>query len=140
MESGFQVTNIILLESSFSRVDQVVFAETVQNNMDIQNNVAVNGNAINVIQEVTVTQTYQEQEQVKIKVKMVGMFLRVGESQITDLQAFGSVNGAAIVFPFVREVIASMSLKAGIPAIILPPVNFTKAIVQRKPEETAENL
>lgn len=130
MESGFRISNIILLESSFSRVDQVVFAEDVQNNMDIQNNVSVNGNAINVIQDVTVVQNYQGKEQVRIKVKMVGMFLQVGESQITDLEAFGSVNGAAIVFPFVREVIANMTIKAGIPAIILPPVNFTKAVKQ----------
>ena len=133
MESGFTVNNIILLESSFSRIEQVVFAEEVQNNMDIQNNVAVNGNAINVILEVTVTQTYQGKEQVKIKVKMVWMFLKVGESQITDMEAFGRVNGAAIVLPFVREVIANMSIKAGIPAIILPPVNFTKFLKQEKP-------
>lgn len=138
MESGFRVTNIILLESNFSRVEQVVFADDVQNNMDIQNNVAVNGNVINVVQEVTVTQSHQGRDQVSIKVKMVGMFLRVGESQITDMEAFGSVNGAAIVFPFVREVIANMTLKAGIPAIILPPVNFTKAISREAKDQSTD--
>ncbi len=135
MESGFRVNNIILLESSFSRVEQVVFSPEAQNHFDIQNNVSVNGNVINVIQEVTVTQAYQGKEQVRIKVKMVGMFLQVGESQITDLEAFGGVNGAAIIFPFVREVIANFSIKAGLPPIILPPVNFTKSIKQDKKED-----
>lgn len=135
MESGFRVNNIILLESSFFRVDQVVFSDEVENKMDIQNNVSVNGNVINVIQEVAVIQSFQGKEQVRIKVKMVGLFLQVGESQISDLEAFGRVNGAAIIFPFTREVIANMTIKAGLPPIILPPVNFTKSIKLDKKED-----
>ena len=139
MESGFRIDNIILLNSEFSRVNNVVFDGDIQNKLDIHTDVAVNGDQVIVGEEVSVIQTFQDVEQVKIRVKMVGMFTRVGESEIKDLDTFGRVNGAAIVFPFVREVITNTSIKAGLPAIIIPPVNFTKASNPEKPEETTEN-
>lgn len=65
-------------------------------------------------------------EQYRIEVSMIGVFERNGNSQISTDEEFGRVNGAAIIFPFVREHIANIALKAGLGSIILPPVNFTK--------------
>lgn len=139
MESGFRIDNIILLNSEFSRVNNVVFDGDIQNKLDIHTDVAVNGEQVIVGEEVSVIQTFKDVEQVKIRVKMVGMFTRVGDSEIKDLDSFGRVNGAAIIFPFVREVITNTSIKAGLPAIIIPPVNFTKTPNPEKSEQTAEN-
>jgi preprotein translocase subunit SecB len=56
---------------------------------------------------------------------MVGTFEKVGES-IINLEQFGHVNGAAIIYPFIREHLSNLSAKAGVGIILLPPVNFTK--------------
>jgi preprotein translocase subunit SecB len=50
----------------------------------------------------------------------------LGESILKDFDEFGKINGAAIIFPYIREHITNIFLEAGIGAIILPPVNFTK--------------
>ncbi|MDR0692253.1 MAG: protein-export chaperone SecB [Prevotellaceae bacterium] len=126
LESGFQIKNLILLESSFSRINNVAFGEGVDNNLDINTDVAVNEKVITVAEEVTIVQKFQDIEQVKIKVKMIGIFECIGESPLANLEEFGKINGAAIIFPYIREHITNISLKAGIGAIILPPVNFTK--------------
>jgi preprotein translocase subunit SecB len=86
----------------------------------------VNGQIVTVAEEATVIQKFQEIEQVKIKVKMVGIFECIGETELHDFEEFGRINGSAIIFPYIREHIANVSLKAGIGAIILPPINFTK--------------
>lgn len=135
MESGFRIDNILLLNVDFSRVNNVVFDGDIQNKLDIHTDVAVKDNQVIVSEEVSVIQTFKDVEQVKIRVKMVGMFTRIGESEIKDLEAFGRVNGAAIIFPFVREVITNTTIKAGLPAIIIPPVNFTKNPEPANPEE-----
>ena len=57
---------------------------------------------------------------------MVGIFECIGESQLKDYEKFGKINGAAIIFPYIREHITNLSMKAGLGPIILPPVNFTK--------------
>jgi preprotein translocase subunit SecB len=125
LESGFQIKNLILIESSFSRINNVAFGESVENNFNINIEVAVNGKLITVAEEATLVQKFQDVEQVKIKVKMVGVFECIGESLLKDFDEFGNINGAAIIFPYIREHITTLSLKAGIGAIILPPVNFT---------------
>lgn len=125
-KSGFAITGLILLESNFKRENNVQFVETVQNNMHIETEVQTKDASIMVLETVTISQKYEKMEQVSIMVKMAGVFERVGESKLEDLEQFGKINGAAIIFPYIREHITNLSLKAGIPPIILPPVNFTK--------------
>ena len=127
MQSGFQIKDMLLVESMFSRINDVSFDDKgIENNVDLNVEVGVNGNLITVAEEVTVKQKFQDLEQVNIKVKMVGIFEIVGEPSIENAEEFGKINGAAIIFPYIREHITNLSLKSGIPVIILPPINFTK--------------
>lgn len=57
---------------------------------------------------------------------MVGIFECIGETLLKDYEEFGRINGAAIIFPYIREHITTLSLKAGIGVIIIPPINFVK--------------
>ncbi|MBB1537207.1 MAG: protein-export chaperone SecB [Bacteroidia bacterium] len=127
MESGFHVSNLLLLESQFKRIDRVQFNEETFSNLDTKIGVAVDvhGNQITVTEEVTVSQEIDSVKQFTFFVKMVGVFERIGESPLTDGEKFGRVNGAAIIFPYIREHITALSLKAGLGPIILPPINFT---------------
>ena len=126
LSSGFQIINLVLLESHFFRINNVVFEGKIENNMNINTDVVVDGATITVTEEAIITQKFKSVEQVKINVKMVGIFERTGDTKIKDLDEFGRINGAAIIFPYIREHVTSLSLKAGIGAMILPPVNFTK--------------
>ena len=67
-----------------------------------------------------------DEEQYRIEVTMVGVFKCNGNSTPEQKDSFGRINGAAIIFPFIREHIANIALKAGLGVVILPPVNFTK--------------
>jgi preprotein translocase subunit SecB len=128
LESGFQIKNMILLESIFTRVGNVSFSDSINNDVKIDVGVNVKDKMIIVEETVTVTQEFQKNEQVKFKVKMVGIFELIGNTAIPDLKEFGEVNGAAIIFPYIREHITALSLKGGIGAILLKPVNFTKKV------------
>lgn len=130
-ESGFAIQNIILTESTFTRINNAVF-ENVENNMNINVNVMVNSPTITVEETVDLLQSHEGNEQMKIRVKMVGVFLVVGESKIKDLEVFGRINGASIIFPYIREHITSITQKGGMGAIILPPVNFTNPAIADK--------
>ena len=41
-----------------------------------------------------------------------------------DIAYIAEINCATIVFPFVREFIADLTIRAGLPPLLLPPVNF----------------
>jgi len=124
-KSGFKVDSILLTESQFNRRGNINFKDSEQQ-VTFETGVGSKDNIVNVKLKTTVVNTYQGEEQYKIEVTMVGVFSRNGESEIKDNEEFGRVNGAAIIFPFVREHIANIALKGGLGSVILPPVNFTK--------------
>lgn len=125
MESGFRINKLLLLESNFRRSNEVQSDEENPVKVDIDTEVGVQDKVISVVETVTVVQKYNDIEQFSFSVKMVGLFECIGESQLTDYESFGKVNGAAIIFPYIREHITNLSLKAGLKPIVLPPVNFT---------------
>ena len=126
MESGFRVKNIILIDSAFSRINTVNFNQAAKTSFDIKTDVATSDNTVNVAEEVTLTQSFENREQFHFKVKMIGLFEKIGDTEIQDLETFGKINGAAIIFPYIREHITSIALKAGLGPLILPPINFAK--------------
>jgi len=132
-QSGFELRQIALLDSSFHREDQVSFDRNVRNNLHIDTVVQVEGKTINVTVTVTINQQFEEKLQVNLNVKMVGVFECIGDSPLSNkLENFGRINGAAIIFPYIREYISSLSIKAGIPPIILPIINFQNRTDQQE--------
>ena len=125
MESGFRINQLLLLESNFKRLNKVQFeGDMPELKIDINTEVGVQGKVISVEETVTITPKYNDIEQFSFSVKMAGLFECIGDSSLTDYEDFGSVNGA-IIFPYIREHITNLSLKAGLNPIVLPPVNFT---------------
>lgn len=127
MESGFKIHNILLLESDFKRVPNVVFDDpSITHDIRIEGEVTVNPekNIVSIIQTLHFSQILNDEKQISATIKMIGIFEKTGESVI-DLENFGNVNGAAIIYPYIREHLTSLSVKAGVGIILLPPANFT---------------
>jgi len=126
-ESGFKIENLILMESNFHRSVVVTFdSSKVNNNLNVDVSVQVTDNKVVVTETVDYTQKQGEIIEVTAKIRMVGIFEKGDQAQI-DSEHFGNVNGAAIIFPYIREHLTNLSAKAGIGIILLPPFNFTKA-------------
>ena len=126
LDSGFNIQNIILLESSFNRIQAVEFENPdIKQDVDVNLNVSINGNIVAVEEKVTYKQTLGEVTQVSAVIRMVGVFEKFGDSPL-DLVQFGNVNAAAIIFPYIREHLTGLAAKAGLGLIFLPPVNLTK--------------
>jgi preprotein translocase subunit SecB len=60
-----------------------------------------------------------------------GTFQKIGTPTL-DIKTFGFINAPSIMFPFVREFLAGLSLKAGLKPILLHPVNFAALAGQTK--------
>ena len=123
--SGFQLKSIILVDSHMSRKPNVNFKE-LKLDVEIGTGVGVKDNVVNVKLSVNVKQMENGIEQSEMSATMVGTFEKTGETPLNDMEEFGRINGASIIFPFSREHIANLAMKAGLGPIMLPPVNFQK--------------
>jgi preprotein translocase subunit SecB len=126
LESGFKVNNILLMENTFKREGSVVFDKNqTKNFVNIDVNVQVIDKAIIVNETLTYSEKFNDIEQVSIMIRMIGVFEQIGTTSLNP-QEFGEVNGAAIIFPYMREHLTSLSGKSGLGLIVLPPFNFTR--------------
>lgn len=133
MESGFRIENLILLESNFQRTANVTFNDpAIKQNTNVDIAVNVESDVLIVREKLDYSQKYNDIEQVKCSIVMLGVFRKIGESKVADLEKFGRINGAAIIFPYIREHLSNLSQKAGIGLILIPPANFTNPTIPQQ--------
>ena len=63
------------------------------------------------------------EEEFNAVIDVMGNFEKNGDTQL-NIQDFANINAPAILFPYLREHLASLSMKANISPIVLEPVNF----------------
>lgn len=132
LESGYRVVNILLMDSTFKREVLVTFNQPeIETNVKIDVAVQVKDNMVFVTETLDYFQKFNKIIEVSATIKMVGVFEKIGEPQI-DVNEFGNVNAAAIIFPYMREHLTNLSAKGGIGLIMLPPFNFTKRKAETK--------
>lgn len=58
------------------------------------------------------------------------------KGEIKALKEFSKIHAPAHIFPYLRELISSITMRAGIPPLILPPINLHKVIVSKNKKMT----
>ena len=127
LQSGYKVISVFLMDSVFNRVSQVTFDNsklTPTLNIDINTN--IENNKIIVTETLVYESIVNSIKEVSSTITMLGIFEKFGESPSVSPTDFANINGPAIIYPFIREHLASLSLKAGLGQLLIPPVNFVK--------------
>jgi len=77
----------------------------------------------------------EEAGPINLEVHVVGKFTIIGD-HITnkERESFIHISSPAILFPYVRAFISSVTIQMNIEPIILPPVNFYAAAARQKEE------
>ncbi|MBD0403202.1 protein-export chaperone SecB [Flammeovirga sp. EKP202] len=131
-KNTYRLLNIILIESSFKRASNIDFSnKELKNNIDIDINNNVNKNLLIVTVSLNFNTTINSETIISSEIKMAGSF-EFSEDNSIPLESFGNINAPAIIFPFIREHLSGLSMKAGIQPILLPPVNFVELAKKEK--------
>lgn len=134
---NYSIRDILLVESKLERLNLVEFnQDIVHDKVDAKINVAIGDDEFNVEMLFSIVRVYNDIEQFSIKVKVVGVFIRdqslADTANSDDVLLYGNTVGAQVVFPYVREHITSLSIKAGLGAYIIPHKNFFSEDVYSK--------
>lgn len=129
---SIQLLDVILIESHFKR------EITLDSSLPLEPLINFNSQKIlpdaegkfAVYLTVTFTLTVEKKVVVEISTTMSGIFMR--SEGVTDehVENFSKINGPAIVFPFIREIIASHSVRAGMNPVLIQPINFVNMAKQ----------
>jgi preprotein translocase subunit SecB len=125
-ESGYKFVNIFLMQSDFKR-EMIVTSEPdkLKQELEIKPSFVINEEVITVTESLSFKHMYDGITQVEANIVMIGVFEKFGDSKLSS-EEFGSINGPAIIFPFIREQFSNLTSKAGLGLMLLQPVNFEK--------------
>ncbi len=131
-KNSFKLLNILLIESTFKRASYIDFSnENLKNDIDIDIQNSTSENILAVTLTIKFKTSIEKDILLSAEVKMVGNFEFSKNSNI-PLKDFGTINAPAIIFPFIREHLSNVSMKAGIQPILLPPINFVDLAKRKK--------
>lgn len=121
----YKLKSLSLIESNFVREAEIDFASEIKNNIDLDIQHSVVGSDVIISLKVNLSGKVKRKRLFQVSTTYIGTF-EIGDENILPVEKFVEANGPAIMYPFVREHIATTSLKAGLQPILLPPVNFIK--------------
>ena len=86
---------------------------------------------------VTVTAKIQETVAFLVEVAQAGIF-QIRNVPVEALEGLIGVTCPNILFPYLREVISDIVIRAGFPPVLLSPINFEALYMQQKQQQTAQ--
>lgn len=125
---NYQILHILLKESQFSR-KVIIDLNDKENDHDIKFDVETSFNKENDHLQVLIRLSYkfgsEKDSFIDAQISFIGTFL-CPKQHAVPVEIFEKLNAPAIIFPFVREHLASLTIKAMLPPIFLPSFNFSK--------------
>jgi preprotein translocase subunit SecB len=117
-----------------------VFLEREAPQVDIQlhhNSTGVDDGVYQTVLTVTVTAKIGEKTLFLVEVAQAGIFV-VRNIPAQEIEAVLGIACPNILFPYVREVVSDIVVRAGFPPVVLSPVNFEAIYqAQREPQQAA---
>lgn len=123
--SDFKFLGYIVPEVSLEIKDPFFVAPIQKNeiNVDIQHNfIKENNRFVEVVLRIKIRNT---EESFRIALTMKGGFEASKEMSDEMFKQLYSINAPAVLFPYVRAYVSTLTAQAGVPPIILPLLNFT---------------
>jgi preprotein translocase subunit SecB len=128
-QPGISFDGIILKELSFSRDPGILPKPELD--MKFNNHIAISLDKTKMNYEFC-CEINEASKSFSIKCTMIGIFSLVPENGNATLEEFSKISAPALIFPYIREIIASTTLKAGIPSVLIPPVNIAAIMSEVK--------
>lgn len=66
-----------------------------------------------------------------LKINMTGIF-ELDDIHESERESFAEVNAVAILFPYIRSLISTITANVNVPPLILPPINVVNLIKEEK--------
>ena len=129
--ASFNIKGVFLLKSFFERINpskdvSSIDFNTIKREINVNVENKVDGNFLYCIVTLTYNSIFPDgDKEIECTIAMLGSFEVIGEANPQSGEKFLMFNAPAIVFPYIREHLSGLSIKAGLPTILLPPFNFT---------------
>lgn len=128
-QPGITFDGIILVKENFFR--EVEVPENIEVVLNIDMNLNIQETISTTQLDTTVLMKCDGKDVLKLETRFVGLFSIKKSDENMDMEKYLKNHSPALMFPFIREHIATITQKSGVPPVLLPPVNILALIEQK---------
>jgi preprotein translocase subunit SecB len=131
---GIAFEKLILEKVNFEIDPHYTFGKKtleVQFGVDVEKSLSEDKKRLKVVLNVHIDLSGVDPSPMKIFTVMAGYFSLHDEQNVGALEEFAEIQAPTIMFPFVREIIANLTMRTDFPPLLIPPVNM-RLIVGKK--------
>ena len=140
-QPGFAIEKIYVKDMSLEipNAPQVfIQRETPQVGIELSNAATMLEEGVfEVTVTVTVTSKIEDKTVFLIEVAQAGIF-QIRNVPAENLEIIASVTCPNILFPYARETVSDLSVRAGFPPVLLNPINFEALYAQQKQQQAEQ--
>lgn len=134
-QPGIRFNGIILVEEKFWR--DYIIPEDAKLDLKLESGNNKLDNSYNVELKAILRLIKDDKETLTLESKFVGFFTVIKGSENMDIDEYIKNNAPALMFPYVREHISAITIKAGIKPILVPPLNM-RALLKKQQNNISE--
>jgi preprotein translocase subunit SecB len=134
-QPGIRFNGIILVEEKFWR--DYIIPEDAKLDLKLESGNNKLDNSYNVELKAILRLIKDDKETLTLESRFVGFFTVIKGSENMDIDEYIKNNAPALMFPYVREHISAITIKAGIKPILVPPLNM-RALLKKQQNNISE--
>lgn len=130
-QPGIGFDGIMLVKEEFYRKQNIPNENEIDLNLKV--NVGKNKDGKSVV-ELTANLSIKEggNECANLSTTFIGLFSVISGSENMGVEEYLETNAVALMFPYIREHVSAITLKAGMDPVYLPPINVPALIREKK--------
>ena len=133
-QPGIYFNKIFLKELSFERKPEMPDSHNIDINFGINISIAPNKQEMSCELICDVADT---EKLFVLHSSMVGLFSCIEGQNNMELERFAESNAPALMLPYIRELVMTTSVRAGLPPINFPPINVRAMLKDKNTKLTA---
>lgn len=135
-QPGIIIKNIILINDQFSREAYIPEGARLNINFHQDNKIFEEEYSASLTAELTLSK--DDKVYLDMKTTFVGIFAQIINEKNMDMNNFIKNHAPAIILPYIREHVTTLTQKSGIGPIIIPPINII-ALLNKSSEQNKKD-
>jgi len=126
-QPGISFDTIFLKEMKFQRNPKKIGSDI---NIDFASNISMSDDQKQLSYEL-VCKVSDNEKKFALECSMMGIFSSIEGEENMNLKQFAEINAPALMFPYIRELVTTTTVRAGLRPISFPPINVIALLKEK---------
>jgi preprotein translocase subunit SecB len=126
-QPGISFNTVFLKELTFKRTPDL---NSSQISINFKSHISFSEDKMQLVYEL-VCEVEDKKKVFSLSCSMVGVFACINGAENMELSDFSKTNAPALILPYIRELVTTTTIRAGLNPVVFPPINVVSLLGEK---------